>query len=221
VHNLPLSIINVRNAGRMASRHDDIECGLFCLIQFFPFLRHPHSNPARNNGQCKKSSPPNSPSSLLTRAAPNQKAAKTLAARNSARLTQTHLITLALHTIFLLLRLLLFRVSFTKTSALLYVLLSAPALAIEFWLEKVARPRYTQQPTARSASSVGELRSAGEDLDAKGLMEYLWDVVYWTWACLVFGSVFGDRMWWFYVSFYVLFGRNLFGTRLDFCFNGA
>ena len=31
-------------------------------------------------------------------------------------------------------------------------------------------------------------------------MEYLWDVVYWTWACLLFASVFGDRMWWFYVS---------------------
>lgn len=33
-----------------------------------------------------------------------------------------------------------------------------------------------------------------------GLMEYLWDVVYVTWACLVVVMVVGERGWWVWVS---------------------
>jgi hypothetical protein len=43
------------------------------------------------------------------------------------------------------------------------------------------------------------LRSAGENLDAKGLTEFLWDILYWTWGCIVFAAAFGDQAWWLYV----------------------
>ena len=76
---------------------------------------------------------------------------------------------------------------------LLYLSLSAPAAVIEFWLEQIGRPKYGSGP--------GELKKSGEDLDAKGLTEYLWDVLYWTWGCVLGAGVLGDWVWWFWVSF--------------------
>ena len=43
------------------------------------------------------------------------------------------------------------------------------------------------------------MKSAGEDLDAKGLTEFLWDVLYWSWGCVVFAAAFGDRAWWLWI----------------------
>jgi hypothetical protein len=109
------------------------------------------------------------------------------------------------HVFYILFRALFFRSSFTKKSATLYVLLSAPGLAVEYWLESIARPKYATAADAGGYGAEGaarELKSAGEDLDAKGLTEYLWDVLYWTWACLIFVGAFGDRLWWFWVSAY-------------------
>lgn len=40
------------------------------------------------------------------------------------------------------------------------------------------------------------MQKAGEDLEAKGLTEFLWDVLYWTWGCVVLAAVVGDRGWW-------------------------
>ncbi|KAF2453901.1 hypothetical protein BDY21DRAFT_366623 [Lineolata rhizophorae] len=118
-----------------------------------------------------------------------QKAAKSLAARNTATLNRTHLITLAVHTFFLLLRALLFRSSFSRTSLLLYLGLSSPALATEFWFERIARP-------VRDSTRGGELVQPGEDLEAKGLTEWMWDVIYWTYGCVVVSALFGDYGWW-------------------------
>ncbi|KAL2422047.1 hypothetical protein ABEF95_007190 [Exophiala dermatitidis] len=116
-----------------------------------------------------------------------QKAAKSLAVRNTARLKQTHLITLAIHIIFLFLR-------FTVRHSLSlkrYILLSAPGLAIEFYLERLARPTYNAHD--------GSLKRAGEDLDAQGLTEFMWDILYWTWINLILVIVFGNRAWWLYL----------------------
>ncbi|PGH13392.1 hypothetical protein AJ79_03671 [Helicocarpus griseus UAMH5409] len=115
-----------------------------------------------------------------------QKAAKTLAARNTSLLRRTHLTTLTLHLLYLLLHFLFNR----PRSLTPYLLLTTPTLAIEFYLEKLGRPRYN------SGADGGSLRSAGEDLDAKGLTEYLWDVLYWTWGCMGAVCLFGDRAWW-------------------------
>jgi hypothetical protein len=90
-------------------------------------------------------------------------------------------------------RALTFRSTFSRRSIVLYLALSAPALAIEYWLETIGRPRY-------GGAQPGDLKSAGEDLDAKGLTEFLWDVLYWSWGCLVMAGMVGDRAWWLWVS---------------------
>ena len=100
-----------------------------------------------------------------------------------------HLISLGNNLLFLLLRLIVFRAKYTRNTLLLYVLLSAPALGIEFWLEKIGRPTYAEN---------GELRRPGEDMDAKGLTEFMWDVLYWTWACVAAAAFLGNKAWWMY-----------------------
>lgn len=67
------------------------------------------------------------------------------------------------------------------------MLLSLPALAIEFYLEKLGRPR---------SKANGELISPGEDMAAAGLTEYLWDIVHATWIVLVLVGAFGEWAWW-------------------------
>ncbi|KAI9795330.1 MAG: hypothetical protein M1833_007242 [Piccolia ochrophora] len=119
-----------------------------------------------------------------------QKAAKQTARRNSEVLNRTHLITALIHAFFLILRFVLLRRR--RTSILLYLLFSAPALVIEFWLERIGRPSYVSGTT--------DLRKSGEDLEAKGLTEYLWDVLYWSWACIVVVAVFGNKGWWSWVA---------------------
>jgi hypothetical protein len=95
------------------------------------------------------------------------------------------LISLAIHTLFVLLRFFLLARSLTP-----YLLLSAPALVLEFYLDRLGRPSY---------STDGSLRRAGEDLDAKGLTEFMWDVVYWSWINIALAILFGNRAWWLYV----------------------
>jgi hypothetical protein len=104
-------------------------------------------------------------------------------------LNQTLYATIAIHSFFWLLRAFLFRRTFTRTSLLLYLFLSAPQLFIHFQFERLGRPTY--QPD-------GTVKRSGEDLDAKGLTEYMWDVTYWTYICLVLASVLGDWAWWLY-----------------------
>ncbi len=97
-----------------------------------------------------------------------------------------HLISLGNNLVFLFLRLIVFRATYTRNTLLLYVLFSAPALGIEFWLEKIGRPSYADN---------GELKRSGEDMDAKGLTEFMWDVLYWTWACVAAAALLGNKAW--------------------------
>lgn len=39
------------------------------------------------------------------------------------------------------------------------------------------------------------MKRPGEDLDAKGLTEYMWDVVYWTYGCIILAAIVGDYAW--------------------------
>ncbi|TPX26266.1 hypothetical protein DIZ76_011728 [Coccidioides immitis] len=116
-----------------------------------------------------------------------QKAAKTLAARNISLLRKTHLTTLCLHVVFLLLHFLFNR----PRSLVPYAIFTLPTLLIEFYFERLGRPRYSPGDNS--------LRSPGEDLDASGLTEYLWDVLYWTWGCMGAVCVFSDRAWWLWI----------------------
>ncbi|OJJ31024.1 hypothetical protein ASPWEDRAFT_62339 [Aspergillus wentii DTO 134E9] len=116
-----------------------------------------------------------------------QKAAKNLAARNAALLLRTHIITACLHAVFLFLHW-----TFNRPGAMKpYFLLACPTLAIEFYLERLGRPQFH--------AADGSLRSAGEDLGASGLTEYMWDVLYWTWGCMGAVCIFGDRAWWLWI----------------------
>jgi hypothetical protein len=72
-----------------------------------------------------------------------------------------------------------------------YFVLACPTLAIEFYLDRMGRPQYN--------AADGSLRSAGEDLGASGLTEYMWDVLYWTWGCMGAVCLFGDRAWWLWM----------------------
>lgn len=55
----------------------------------------------------------------------------------------------------------------------------------EFILERTGRPSYVN----------GSLKSAGEDLAAEGLTEYMFDVIWVTWGCLVAVIFFGNWGW--------------------------
>lgn len=114
-----------------------------------------------------------------------RKAAKSLASRNTFILTRNHLITAALHLFFLILQILLVR----PRSWLMYVTFCFPASVIEVYLDMIGRPEYSHD---------GFLRRPGEDLDAKGLTEYMWDVVYWTWINIPLVLIFGNKAWWLY-----------------------
>ncbi|KIW14882.1 hypothetical protein PV08_07667 [Exophiala spinifera] len=113
------------------------------------------------------------------------KHAKNLTVRNANRLKQTHLITAAINAVFLLLRFTLRR----SLSLKRYILLSLPGLMIEFYLDRSAKPTYRQDGTMRG----------GEDLGAKGLTEFMWDVLYWTWINVILVIIFGNRAWWLYL----------------------
>lgn len=119
-----------------------------------------------------------------------QKALKTLAASNTSRLNTTLLLTAVTHLIFILLRPLYYHSTFSRRSLITYLLLSAPQLLIQFQFERLSRPTYSE--------SGAPVRS-GEDLDAPGLTEYLWDVTYWTYLCVILAAVLGDWAWCLYL----------------------
>jgi len=54
----------------------------------------------------------------------------------------------------------------------------------------IGRPEYSHD---------GFLRRPGQDLDAQGLTEYMWDVVYWTWINIPLALIFGNNAWWLYL----------------------
>ncbi|KAJ4352963.1 hypothetical protein N0V95_003756 [Ascochyta clinopodiicola] len=136
-----------------------------------------------------------------------QKATKTLAAANTKRLNTTLYLTLTIHTLFWLLRALIFRASFTRRSLLLYLLLSAPQLLINLQFERLSRPTHLPD---------GSIKRPGEDLDAPGLTEYMWDVTYWTYGCIALASLLGDWVWWGMLVVPVYSAYSLYGVYKGF-----
>jgi len=111
-----------------------------------------------------------------------QKAKKDRAKANISTLNTLHITALVLNVAFILFSILIRRRSF-----LTYTTLSLPSLVAEFILETTGRPKY-------DATTKG-LKSAGEDLAAEGLTEYMFDVIWVTWASLVAVVVFGNWGW--------------------------
>lgn len=131
-----------------------------------------------------------------------QKARKDKAKANVEALKNLHLGTLIVNTLFVLSNLLL-----KRRSLLLYVLLSIPAFVCEYILESTGRPKYDPETKA--------LRTAGEDLSAPGLTEYMWDTIWVTWATVVAVIFFGNFGWLLWAAvpiFAVVKGWGLFSA---------
>ncbi|KAK6358448.1 hypothetical protein TWF730_007781 [Orbilia blumenaviensis] len=111
-----------------------------------------------------------------------QKAAKATARKNESALNLLHILSGIFNALFILYRFIYHSSSVTKASIYSYVILNAPALGIQFYLERIGRAKDT--------------RRASDDLNAGGMMEMLWDVIYVTWACLGLVAFFGERCWW-------------------------
>lgn len=130
-----------------------------------------------------------------------QKAKKDRAKSNAVALSNLHIGTAVIHTLFLA-----FAFLFRARSFLAYGLLSAPSLVCEYVLEVSGRPKY--DPTTKA------LKSSGEDLAAAGLTEYMFDVIWVTWASLVTVILFGNWGWllWATLPAYGLYlASGLFG----------
>jgi hypothetical protein len=115
------------------------------------------------------------------------KAKKDQAKANTAALHNLHLGSLILNTLFIL-----FSLFFRTRSLMAYFVLSIPAFVSQYVLETSGRPKYTVE------QSRSTLKSAGEDLGAQGLTEYLFDTVWVTWACMVLVMIVGDKAWWLF-----------------------
>jgi len=111
-----------------------------------------------------------------------QKSKKDRAKNNTATLNNLHIGTLSLNAVFIL-----FNVLIKRRSIVAYLTLSTPGLIAEYILETSGRPKY--DPATKA------LKSAGEDLAAQGLTEYMFDVIWITWASLVAVMLFGNWGW--------------------------
>ena len=130
-----------------------------------------------------------------------QKAKKDRAKANISTLNNLHIGTLSVNALFILFNLLL-----KRRSILAYGILSIPSLVAEYILESTGRPKF--DPSTKA------LKSSGEDLAAPGLTEYMFDIVWVTWFCLVAVILFGNWGWIFW-SVIPIFGAykgyGLFG----------
>ncbi|KAK1637333.1 hypothetical protein BDP81DRAFT_460872 [Colletotrichum phormii] len=130
-----------------------------------------------------------------------QKAKKDRAKSNATTLNNLHIGSAVVNVAFLI-----FYFIFKSRSLFWFVLLSAPALICEYVLEKSGRPKYDVG---------GGLKTSGEDLAAAGLTEYMFDVVWVTWASVVIVILFGNWGWflWLAVPAYGVYaGYGLLGA---------
>lgn len=131
-----------------------------------------------------------------------QKARKDRARSNTVALNNLHIGSLVVNGLFLLLH------YFLRTRSLFWwFLVSIPAFACQFALERTGRPSYDP--------STGALKSSGEDLASQGLTEYMFDVIWVTWATVVLVTLFGNWFWmtWAIVpAFGAYKGYGLMGT---------
>lgn len=111
-----------------------------------------------------------------------QKAKKDRAKSNTSTLNSLHIGTLTLNLLFIL-----FSLLFRRRSWLAYTILSIPSFIAQYILESTGRPKYDPQTKA--------LKSAGEDLAAPGLTEYMFDIIWITWASLVMVMLLGNWGW--------------------------
>jgi len=111
-----------------------------------------------------------------------QKAKKDRAKANISALNTLHIGTLTVNVLFIL-----FNLLFKRRSLIAYIILSMPSFIAQYTLETSGRPKFDATTKA--------LKSAGEDLAASGLTEYMFDIIWVNWLCLVAVIVFGNWAW--------------------------
>lgn len=130
-----------------------------------------------------------------------QKAKKDLAKANTAALNNLHVGSVIVNVLFLG-----FHLFIRKRSLLAYAIISAPAFICEYVLESSGRPKYDANTKA--------LKNAGEDMAAVGLTEYMFDVIWVTWASAILAIFMGNKGWflWTVLPAYGLYmGSGLLG----------
>jgi len=128
-----------------------------------------------------------------------QKARKDRAKSNSATLNNLHIGSLAVNIIFLALHFL-----FRSRSLFWWFLASVPSFVCQGFLEWSGRPSY--DPTTHA------LKKSGEDLAAQGLTEYMFDVIWVTWAAAILVALFGNWAWFMWLIVPVFGAYKLFGV---------
>ena len=131
-----------------------------------------------------------------------QKAKKDRAKANITTLNNLHIGSLSLNCLFIL-----FNLIVKRRSLLAYALFSIPCFVAEYILETTGRPKFDATTKA--------LKSSGEDLAAPGLTEYMFDIIWITWLCLIAVATFGNWGWivWAVVPVYGAYkGYGLLGV---------
>ena len=117
---------------------------------------------------------------------------KKTAAANANTLKELHLISLAINALALLVLFVFHR----PASKYKYIVLSAPALACQFVLEKSGRPVFIKD----QVTGTQKLVKSGDDIKGPGLFEYMFDCIYVTWICDILMVVFGlNKVWLLYL----------------------
>ncbi|QSZ33499.1 hypothetical protein DSL72_005067 [Monilinia vaccinii-corymbosi] len=110
-----------------------------------------------------------------------QKARKDRAKANIQTLNYLHYGTILVNGLFCL-----FHVLLRSRNMLAYVLFSIAPWIVEWFLEHNSRPKF---------DPAGKMVSAGEDLAAPGLTEYMFDIIWMHWLSLFAVVIFGNWGW--------------------------
>ncbi|CAG8505133.1 869_t:CDS:2 [Paraglomus occultum] len=113
---------------------------------------------------------------------------KKLARENAKTLNNLFYQFLIFNIIYILVRIFYFYPTFTTWVAVKYFTTTGITLYLGYQLLQFGTPRYQN----------GVLISPGNDLAAKGLTEYMFDVIYVTW-CIHMLSIVWEGAWWFYL----------------------
>lgn len=134
---------------------------------------------------------------------------KKTATSNLKTLKELHLISLTINAFALVSILVLKRPS----SKWKYAVLSAPALACQYVLEKSGRPVYSVD----QVSGQRKLVRSGDDIKGPGLFEYMFDCIYVTWFCDLLMVILGsNKVWYLYLVIPGFIGFKLISIARSF-----
>ncbi|GHJ86865.1 hypothetical protein NliqN6_3267 [Naganishia liquefaciens] len=54
--------------------------------------------------------------------------------------------------------------------------------------------------TPKKDPRTGYVTVAGADLDGRGIIEWMWDTIYITWACTILSAILGEKIWYLWLT---------------------